>query len=71
MQTADGSGLTLATDGAVQLLDNVAAGDGLEVTYIQSGSTTIALAVTITATPTPSTPDGSTNTDPSGPGYGS
>lgn len=55
LQAPDGSSLTLATNGAPQLLQNVAAGDTVSVTYLLSGSTTIALSVTVTATPPPST----------------
>jgi hypothetical protein len=68
LQMADGSSLMLVTDGAAQLVEGVAAGDTVEVTYTDSGSTAIALAVTVTATPPPSTTDGSTNGGSSAPG---
>ena len=55
IQTADGQTLTLATEDATQLLQEVLAGDTVSVTYVASGSTLIALALTVTATPAPST----------------
>jgi hypothetical protein len=53
IQTPDGRGLTLVTEAATQLVDNVVPGDTVELTYIQSGPSLIALAVTVTATPAP------------------
>ncbi len=55
IQTADGTSLTFATGDAMRLGENVAAGDTVEVTYTQSGTTLIAVALTVTATPPPST----------------
>jgi Domain of unknown function (DUF5666) len=61
IQTAGGDSLTLATDDSTQLLENVAPGDSVEVTYLKSGSTLIALALTVTATAPPSTSGPSSN----------
>jgi hypothetical protein len=61
IQTSDGSSLTFVTEDATQLVENVAAGDTVEITYTQSGPTLTALAVTVTAAPPPSTNGGSTN----------
>jgi len=55
IQTADGQSLTLATDQATQLLQDVVPGDTVSATYLQSGSGLTALALTVTATPAPST----------------
>lgn len=55
IQTPSGATLSLRTEGQWQLLDAVAAGDTVRVSYTKVGSTLIAHAVTVTATPLPPT----------------
>jgi len=64
IQASDGSSLTLLTQDAPQLVEDVVAGDTVSVTYLQSGSSVIALSLTVTATPSPSPTDTSTTGAP-------
>ena len=64
LQTAGGATLTISSPGLSQLLDGVAAGDTVQVSYTKVASTIIAHAITVTATP----PSGSTGTGSSASG---
>lgn len=56
LQTPTGTTLTLLTGGSWRLLDNVAAGDTVGVSYSNVGSTLIAHTVVVTATPVTTPP---------------
>ena len=68
--TPAGSSLTFNTAGVTNLLDSLAIGDTVEVTYTKSSSGPVARAVTVTATP-PSASVPATNGSGSGSGTGS
>jgi hypothetical protein len=72
IETSNGATLTFSTASAPQLLDDVAAGDTVEVNYTKVRSTLAAHTVTVTATPVPTTgtPPGTGTGASGGSGWG-